>query len=379
MCCATCQFVAATRLVLLQAVRVGNCVQRVWSFEVPGSVFCLRILFYIMGGVLSAARLAGRKRKQRSGIARTSSKDETLSTPTTPIEEFPKEKAGLKPHTDEDGIVTEGSSLRHRLVTNAASSAPDAGKEDSTSSSQERAFIEICTPDDPAKEPPVCTDKHTEESTHTPPCDNEGGVATPTNEGGVAKFDGERDSLADRDATLDEGGDSTVEALEEGPVLALAGEEERALKEDMKGGVEVERVEDDVQEEKEEEEEEKHWSFPPVLEEFNLMDSDVDPCDLEDIFADNRLVEVKLRVDPEGCGLGISIVGGTGSPAGGDLPIVVKRVLPQGLAARDGRLKVGDQLVAVNEHLLIGVSKTYALNALSNLKGHVRLLVLQDY
>ena len=84
-------------------------------------------------------------------------------------------------------------------------------------------------------------------------------------------------------------------------------------------------------------------------------------------------------MDPEGCGLGISIVGGTGSPAGGDLPIVVKRVLPQGLAARDGRLKVGDQLVAVNEHLLIGVSKTYALNALSNLKGHVRLLVLQDY
>ena len=90
-----------------------------------------------------------------------------------------------------------------------------------------------------------------------------------------------------------------------------------------------------------------------------------------------RLVEVKLHV-PQGCGLGISIVGGTGSPTG-DLPVVIKRILPQGLAAKDGRLKMGDQLVAINERLLVGVSKTYALNALSNLKGHVRLLVLQDY
>lgn len=91
-----------------------------------------------------------------------------------------------------------------------------------------------------------------------------------------------------------------------------------------------------------------------------------------------RLVEVNFRVDPQGCGLGISIVGGTGSPTG-DLPIVIKRILPLGLAARDGRLKAGDQLIAVNEWLLIGVSKNYALNALSNLEGHVRLLVLQDY
>lgn len=32
----------------------------------------------------------------------------------------------------------------------------------------------------------------------------------------------------------------------------------------------------------------KRWSFPPVLDDFNLMESDVDPTDLEAIFADDR-------------------------------------------------------------------------------------------
>ena len=30
------------------------------------------------------------------------------------------------------------------------------------------------------------------------------------------------------------------------------------------------------------------WSFPPMLEDFDLMESEVDPADLEQIFADNR-------------------------------------------------------------------------------------------
>lgn len=32
----------------------------------------------------------------------------------------------------------------------------------------------------------------------------------------------------------------------------------------------------------------KRWSFPPVLDDFNLMESDVDPTDLEAIFSDDR-------------------------------------------------------------------------------------------
>ncbi len=84
-----------------------------------------------------------------------------------------------------------------------------------------------------------------------------------------------------------------------------------------------------------------------------------------------------MSVTSTGPGLGISIVGGQGSPSG-DLPIIVKRVLPGSLAEQDGRLKSGDELIAMNEKLLVGVGKDVAINALSNLEGAVRLLVLQD-
>lgn len=32
------------------------------------------------------------------------------------------------------------------------------------------------------------------------------------------------------------------------------------------------------------------WDFPPVLEEFNLMDLDVDPAAIEELFGDERSV-----------------------------------------------------------------------------------------
>ncbi len=89
------------------------------------------------------------------------------------------------------------------------------------------------------------------------------------------------------------------------------------------------------------------------------------------------MCEIYLDVTQDGPRLGISIVGGQGSPSG-DLPIVVKRILPGSLAEQDGRLKSGDELVAMNEKLLVGVAKDVAINALSNLDGTVRLLVLQD-
>lgn len=91
----------------------------------------------------------------------------------------------------------------------------------------------------------------------------------------------------------------------------------------------------------------------------------------------NRLKEIDLHIQPESPGLGISIVGGSGSPSG-DLPLLIKRVLPKSLAEQDGRLKQGDELVAVNDTLLVGMSKDFAINALSNMTGDVRLLVLQD-
>ena len=92
-----------------------------------------------------------------------------------------------------------------------------------------------------------------------------------------------------------------------------------------------------------------------------------------------RLSEIKLNLDPEGPGLGISIVGGSSSEPAWDLPIIIKRVLPDCIAEMDGRLKSGDELIAVNDTLLVGVTKDFAINALSNIQDHVRLLALQDY
>lgn len=92
----------------------------------------------------------------------------------------------------------------------------------------------------------------------------------------------------------------------------------------------------------------------------------------------HRLKEIDLHIQPDSPGLGISIVGGSGSP-NGDLPIIIKRVLPKSLAEEDGRLKQGDELIAVNDTLLVGMSKDFAINALSNMHGDARLLVLQEY
>ncbi|XP_035282566.1 multiple PDZ domain protein isoform X10 [Anguilla anguilla] len=74
-------------------------------------------------------------------------------------------------------------------------------------------------------------------------------------------------------------------------------------------------------------------------------------------------------------GLGFSIVGGYGSPHG-DLPIYVKTVFGKGAASEDGRLKRGDQIIAVNAQSLEGVTHEEAVGILKRTKGSVTLTVL---
>uniref|UniRef100_A0A8C6XRQ4 Multiple PDZ domain crumbs cell polarity complex component n=1 Tax=Naja naja TaxID=35670 RepID=A0A8C6XRQ4_NAJNA len=74
-------------------------------------------------------------------------------------------------------------------------------------------------------------------------------------------------------------------------------------------------------------------------------------------------------------GLGFSIVGGYGSPHG-DLPIYVKTVFAKGAAAEDGRLKRGDQIIAVNGQSLEAVTHEEAVALLKRTKGTVTLTVL---
>ncbi|XP_077400242.1 multiple PDZ domain protein isoform X2 [Vanacampus margaritifer] len=82
---------------------------------------------------------------------------------------------------------------------------------------------------------------------------------------------------------------------------------------------------------------------------------------------------ITLERGPDG--LGFSIVGGYGSPHG-DLPIYVKTVFGKGAAAEDGRLKRGDQIMAVNGQPLEGVTHEEAVGILKRTKGSVTLTVL---
>ncbi|XP_029288951.1 multiple PDZ domain protein isoform X2 [Cottoperca gobio] len=74
-------------------------------------------------------------------------------------------------------------------------------------------------------------------------------------------------------------------------------------------------------------------------------------------------------------GLGFSIVGGFSSPHG-DLPIYIKTVFNKGAATEDGRLKRGDQIIAVNGHCLEGVTHAEAVDILKKTKGTVVLTIL---
>ena len=82
---------------------------------------------------------------------------------------------------------------------------------------------------------------------------------------------------------------------------------------------------------------------------------------------------IRLERGPDG--LGFSIVGGHGSPHG-DLPIYVKTVFAKGAAADDGRLKRGDQIMAVNGESLEGVTHEQAVAILKRVKGTITLTVL---
>ena len=73
-------------------------------------------------------------------------------------------------------------------------------------------------------------------------------------------------------------------------------------------------------------------------------------------------------------GLGFSIAGGKGSQhIPDDDGIFVTEITPGGVSAEEGSLKVGDRLVQVNEHCMIGVTHKMATDILHLTGNHVEL------
>ncbi|XP_036408732.1 syntaxin-binding protein 4 [Megalops cyprinoides] len=79
-------------------------------------------------------------------------------------------------------------------------------------------------------------------------------------------------------------------------------------------------------------------------------------------------------------GLGIKVIGGVKELTGEEFGVYVKRILPGGLAAGDGHLQPGDQILEVNGESLVGVTSERAVDILraASSTNHMRLLITRD-
>ncbi|XP_026132329.1 syntaxin-binding protein 4 isoform X1 [Carassius auratus] len=93
----------------------------------------------------------------------------------------------------------------------------------------------------------------------------------------------------------------------------------------------------------------------------------------------NRAVE---RIEFTDCkkGLGVKIIGGYREQSGEEFGIFIKRILPGGMAAQDGRLRAGDLILDVNNMNLGGVTNEKAVEVLrmASASNHMSLLIVRD-
>uniref|UniRef100_A0AAR2KUI7 Discs, large homolog 4a (Drosophila) n=1 Tax=Pygocentrus nattereri TaxID=42514 RepID=A0AAR2KUI7_PYGNA len=82
--------------------------------------------------------------------------------------------------------------------------------------------------------------------------------------------------------------------------------------------------------------------------------------------------------NPGNSGLGFSIAGGTDNPHVGDDPsIFITKIIPGGAAAQDGRLRVNDSILFVNDADVREVTHSQAVDALKEAGPIVRLYILR--
>uniref|UniRef100_A0A3P9IWD7 PDZ domain-containing protein n=1 Tax=Oryzias latipes TaxID=8090 RepID=A0A3P9IWD7_ORYLA len=94
------------------------------------------------------------------------------------------------------------------------------------------------------------------------------------------------------------------------------------------------------------------------------------------------MFEIPLN-DSGSAGLGVSLKGNKSRETREDLGIFIKSIIHGGAAYKDGRLRINDQLVAVNGESLLGRSNHAAMETLrrsmsqeGNVRGTIQLVVL---
>ncbi|XP_061431374.1 disks large homolog 1-like [Lethenteron reissneri] len=110
---------------------------------------------------------------------------------------------------------------------------------------------------------------------------------------------------------------------------------------------------------------------PPIIVNADNLDS---PSYLNGSEAEYEYEEITL--ERGNSGLGFSIAGGTDNPHIGDDPaIFITKIIPGGAAAQDGRLRVNDCILRVNEVDVREVAHSRAVEALKEAGSIVRLYV----
>ncbi|XP_041093282.1 disks large homolog 4-like [Polyodon spathula] len=94
--------------------------------------------------------------------------------------------------------------------------------------------------------------------------------------------------------------------------------------------------------------------------------------------ADGEVEYEEITLERGNSGLGFSIAGGTDNPHVGDDPsIFITKIIPGGAAAQDGRLRVNDSILFVNDMDVREVSHSMAVEALKDAGAIVRLYVMR--
>uniref|UniRef100_A0A8C6XAZ2 Partitioning defective 3 homolog B n=1 Tax=Naja naja TaxID=35670 RepID=A0A8C6XAZ2_NAJNA len=107
-------------------------------------------------------------------------------------------------------------------------------------------------------------------------------------------------------------------------------------------------------------------------------------CNIFSFEATEQLTfEIPLN-DSGSAGLGVSLKGNKSRETGADLGIFIKSIIHGGAAYKDGRLRINDQLIAVNSDSLLGKSNHEAMETLrrsmsmeGNIRGMIQLVVLR--
>ncbi|KAK4016958.1 hypothetical protein OUZ56_031918 [Daphnia magna] len=87
---------------------------------------------------------------------------------------------------------------------------------------------------------------------------------------------------------------------------------------------------------------------------------------------------VQATLLKEGAGLGFSLEGGKDSPLG-DRPLTIKKIFTGGAASKNSTLRVGDQIISVNDCDVRSMSRIEAWNLMKKLPdGAVSLIVRQQ-